>query len=112
MKEQKKNEELQSRRDFFRNAAKAALPIFAATVMFSNPIIAKTIETPMDCNYGCSGSCYGSCSGSCASGCLGGCSASACRVDCTYSCSGGCERTCTGSCMASCMGTCAGSNMY
>ena len=92
MSNKKQNEELQSRREFFKKAAKAALPVVGAVVLSSIPFV-KTEAAPVGCTYSaCTGSCTGSCSGSCASGCLGGCSANACRTNCTYSCSGGCER--------------------
>ena len=92
MSNKKQNEELQSRREFFKKAAKAALPVVGAVVLSSIPFV-KAEAAPAGCTYSaCTGSCTGSCSGSCLSGCLGGCSGNACRVNCTYSCSGGCER--------------------
>lgn len=91
------NEELQSRRDFFKNAAKAALPILAGAVIASNPILAASAEIPMGCNYSCSGGCSGSCSSSCGFGCSG-----SCKGGC-----GGCKGACTSSC-TSCMGGCKG----
>lgn len=79
MEEKNKNEELQSRREFFKKAAKGALPILAAVAMASAPNIIKAAEnTPMGCNYGCSGVCYSS--------------------PCQGTCSGGCRTTCTGTC--------------
>lgn len=93
MSNKKQNEELQSRREFFKKAAKAALPVVGAVVLSSIPFV-KAEAAPAGCTYSaCTGSCTGSCSGSCLSGCLGGCSGNACRVNCTYSCSGGCERS-------------------
>lgn len=44
MKDNKKNEELQSRREFFKKAAKGALPIIAAAVMASAPAVVKAAE--------------------------------------------------------------------
>ena len=40
-----KNEELQSRREFFKKAAKGALPILGAIILASNPVLAKAGET-------------------------------------------------------------------
>ena len=66
-----KNEELQSRREFFKKAAKGALPILGAIILASNPVLAKAGETAMGCKYGCSTGCYTACSGSCKNGCDG-----------------------------------------
>jgi len=98
---EKKDDELQSRREFFKNAAKRVLPIIGALAL-SNPIIraASTESIPTGC-YGCSGTCYGSCSGSCTSSCLGSCSSS-----CMYECYQTCNTTCYQMCTASCRGTC------
>lgn len=84
----KKNEELQSRRDFFKKAAKAALPVIGAIVLAGAPSIVKAAEkAPM----GCTGSCYG--------GCINGCKG------CEYTCSGTCKNSCT-SCEYTCSGGC------
>lgn len=97
MKKNEKREELQSRREFFKKAAKGALPILGAIFLASNPVITSAAEkTPMGCYYGCSSSCYGSCSGSCDYGC---------RDVCT-SCQGGCKGSCQGSCVGNCTGSC------
>ena len=78
MEKKKKNEELQSRREFFKKAAKGVLPILGAAVLASAPAIVKAADSQNSgCNYGCSGSCYGGC----ATGCTG---------SCTNSCRGGC----------------------
>ena len=61
MKNNKNNEELQSRRQFFKQAAKGALPIIAAAVMASAPAVVKAANTPMDCYSSCMGTCYGTC---------------------------------------------------
>lgn len=76
------NEELQSRREFFKKAAKATLPVIAAVALASAPSIVNAAETNMSCD-----SCVGSCSG-CSSTCTGSCS-----CGCT-----GCRSTCSGSC--------------
>lgn len=85
---QNKKEELQSRREFFKKAAKAALPVVGAVVLSNLPIL-KAEATPMGCDYGCMSSC--------SSGCLYGC---------YLSCSGGCKSSCSGSCSGNCMNTC------
>lgn len=94
MKNKKNNEELQSRRQFFKQAAKGALPIIAATVLASAPAIVKAAEPPMDCNYSCSYGCRYNCSGGCSS--------------CSGACKGMCLQSCYGSCSNSCYGTCSG----
>lgn len=86
MKKNKKNEELQSRREFFKRAAKGALPILVAGVLAGMPSILNAAEeSPMGCNYGCNGSCQG-CRGTC-TGCSG------CGGQCRQSCSSGCAHT-------------------
>ena len=79
-----KNEELQSRREFFKNAAKVALPVIGAVVLSQLPIKAQASE--MGCDYGCSGSCYGACYGACGT---------ACSTSCASTCRGGCYRGCS-----------------
>ena len=95
MKNKKNNEGLQSRREFFKEAAKRALPFLAATVLANTPVIAKALETPSDCNGGC----YNSCNNGCLSSCEG---------DCWGSCSGNCKGDCLGSCKKTCDGSCSG----
>lgn len=80
MSNSKKNEELQSRREFFKQAAKAALPVVGAAIMASVPFVKS--EAATGCTYGgctnfcsgCSGSCTGACTASCARSCSGACS--------------------------------------
>ncbi|MGM9812130.1 MAG: Cys-Xaa-Xaa-Xaa repeat radical SAM target protein [Muribaculaceae bacterium] len=77
--EKHNNEDLQSRRDFFKKAAKKALPILGAIVLANAPVIANAAEeTPMGCKYGCTAVC----------------STSACQG----TCQGGCRFTCTNTC--------------
>lgn len=96
----KKNEELKSRREFFKKATKSALPILGAVVLASTPLVSKASETAMGCYYSCSGDCSGSCHG----GCMG----------CTGTCTGGCEGKCTRGCSYGCTGSCysINSNIY
>lgn len=84
---EKKKPEVQSRRDFFKKAVKASLPILGIAVLVSNPVVAKATQI-MDCNSSCSSSCKGSCTGGCSGRCSGGCSGS---------CSGSCAVTCLSS---------------
>lgn len=93
------DDELQSRREFFRNAAKAALPILGAIVLSNVPMLsqAQNEETELGCDWMCTG------------GCKGGCGR-VCSVGCTNSCSGSCDGACKGGCYGSCKGTCSGSS--
>ena len=105
MKKNKNNEELQSRREFFKKAAKGALPILGAVMLASAPGIVKAAQrSPMGCQYGCQYTCSGSCAGRCL-GCYDGCTY-ACMKDCTNSCNGSCYN----SCYTTCSGTCQGVN--
>lgn len=89
MKKNKKNEELQSRREFFKKAAKGALPILGAIALANAPLISKAAESGCNCT-----SCTTSCQGTC-TGCNGGCQ-------------GTCKGTCSGSCHTTCRGGCSG----
>lgn len=95
MKKNKKNTEgLESRRDFFKHAAKAALPILGAIVFAGAPQVINAAEKePMGCNYSCSGGCLGSCKYTCSGGCK-----NACGDGCKYTCSGSCKNSCVGTC--------------
>ncbi len=87
----KKNEELQSRREFFKKAAKGVLPILGAIALSNLPFKSFAHESGEE--LGCDFSCYG--------GCAGGCGRS-CSVGCSGSCSGSCSGACKGSCGRSC----------
>lgn len=99
MKKQKKDEELQSRREFFKKAAKGALPILGAIVLTGAPqILRATEKAPMGCRIGCAGGCYTQCLG-----CLHQCNAM-CQDNCNFNCKNACKGGCQGSCMGSCRG--------
>lgn len=84
MKKNGKNEELQSRREFFKKAAKGALPILGAIVLANAPAIVNAAgESPMGCN-GCASGCTGGCSGRCES-CVGSCN-NTCKFTCENHC--------------------------
>ena len=102
MKKQNKKEEIQSRREFFKKAAKAALPILGVALLVSNPIVAKATETPMSCRYGCAGTCTGGCAGMCTYTCT-----TVCFDDCINTCHKGCEG-CKGTCVGTCRYGCEG----
>ena len=89
MEKNKKNEELQSRREFFKKAAKGALPILGAIVLANMPKIAEA-ETAGSCT--------------CGAGCRGGCSTS-CMHECKTTCKAGCYHGCYGTCQNKCYRT-------
>lgn len=99
MKEKDKNEELQSRRDFFKKAAKAALPIVAAVALSSMPVVAQSLNheanRTTDCYGACGYSCHGSCQGYCEGTCQGGCK-DTCHGSCVGTCTTSCHYTCSG----------------
>lgn len=100
MDKKKKNEELQSRREFFKKAAKGALPILGAALLANIPLVTLASEkTPMGCN-GCRGGCMASCKGTCNGGCKG-----TCKYDCSGGCKSGCRNTCKNGCYRGCTGT-------
>lgn len=74
-----KNEKLQSRREFFKNAAKATLPILGG-IALANLSITTQASQIMGCDNSCTNSCLGGCKGgchiSCAVGCKGACAKS------------------------------------
>lgn len=78
MVKNEKNEELQSRREFFKKAAKGALPILGAVVLANAPGLANAAESAVEmgcstnCNVRCSG-CGTACFKGCSNGCSGGC---------------------------------------
>lgn len=66
------NEELQSRREFFKAAAKAALPVIGAVVLSQLPIDAEA-ATDCGCNNRCMNSCWNGCYQSCKARCQNEC---------------------------------------
>lgn len=94
MEKNKKNEELQSRRQFFKKAAKSALPILGAIVLTTAPSILTAAEgSPMGCSGYCSQHCSAGCASSC-TGCGGGCKG--CTGTCENACARGCSAYCNG----------------
>ncbi len=78
MLNKKMNEKLQSRREFFKSAAKAALPIVGAVVLANLPMSVKAVEST-GCDYTCKTSCQNDCYGHCRYGC---------KTTCSGTCSG------------------------
>lgn len=89
---------LKNRREFFKEAARKALPIIGAVALMSNPMIAKAVENETtDCSSGC----YASCTGTCSGGCKGRCDTE-CALNCGGSCKGGCSGGCSSGCYSHC----------
>ncbi len=99
MSNKKSSEELQSRREFFKKAAKAALPVVGAVVLSSLPIEQTLAATGCDgmCSNACISNCEGGCSGECKFSCMGDC-----KGLCNQSCYSGCRNTCHGTCSGGC----------
>ena len=91
MKKSKKNEELQSRREFFKSAAKGALPILAFTVL--GPSFLSSCKKDDDDKKSSSSGCGSMCTGGCQSSCSG---------DCDGGCTNNCDGLCGGDCWAYC----------
>lgn len=92
MKKNEKNEGLQSRREFFKKAAKGPLPILGLAIMANVPMISNAAESEY-CT--CAGDCKGACSGGCSTTCYNQCYAS-CKTGCQYSCRSTCDASCNG----------------
>lgn len=105
----KKSNEMQSRRAFFKKAVKSVLPFVAGVVLASTPNLAKanTGEEVSGCDYGCMYGCMGLCSRACSTTCVG-----SCRGGCSGACSYTCQNTCKGSCMGSCNTGCRSMNYF
>ena len=84
MEKKKQNEELQSRREFFKGAARQALPLLGLSIVGSIFLTACEKDDYGERN-GCGKSCSGSCDGDCAD---------ACTATCGHSCLTYCEGTC------------------
>lgn len=87
MKKNERNEELQSRREFFKKAAKGALPILGAMVLANAPVIANAAETSSTTCAGCNNRCMNFCTTTCHGGCK-----THCADNCHSSCKWGCSR--------------------
>ena len=82
MEEKNKNEELQSRREFFKKTAQNVLP-FLGVVALSPLLTSCDPDDDDDGPRGCGNSCSGSCEGDCAGDC---------DDNCTADCWNGCDR--------------------
>lgn len=89
MQSDKKKDELQSRRQFFKNAAKGSLPFLSAIMLINVPAALNAAEeSPMNCTRSCSNTCSAQCRTACKIGCDHTCSQT-CTKTCGYTCKGG-----------------------
>lgn len=102
MKRKIEKKELQTRREFFKKAAKGALPILAVTSLSGCSIFMDALGESMS-SYGSGGG------GSYGGGSSG--SESGCGYSCSNNCSGGCDGTCRWGCETTCRGSCEGTSL-
>lgn len=100
MDKNKKNEELQSRREFFKNAAKGALPVLGMVLLSSTPLVLNASELDPS---GCSNTCYRGCARHCSG---------QCQTTCNVSCENHCRDNCGATCKHTCSGKCTYNNKY
>ena len=87
-----KDNELKNRREFFKEAAKKALPVIGL-VAFSNvlPVLSSCSKENYDCT---------DCTAECSSGCMTSCEGSSQSYNCAA-----CSSTCSGACKTACTKT-------
>lgn len=90
MKKKQRNEEILSRRKFFKNVVNGVLPILGAVVLSQIPVVSNAHESKieMGCNTGCRGGCR-----------------TLCEEGCSHSCNGSCKNSCDTRCNDSCKGS-------
>ncbi len=121
LEREKRDKNLQSRRDFFKRVSTRTLPFLGAVVL--GPAISLTTLTSCGCDGceaacmdNCEGSCFGSCRESatgstcsdCSSSCSGSSTSNSCS-NCANDCSSSCKETCKETCKNTCTNTCEGS---
>ena len=101
----KKNAEVQSRREFFKKAAKTALPILGV-VVFGPSVLASCDKDDYSGGGSSSGckSCKSTCSAHCMSTCKFNAVSSPSYSLCKGTCKGVCYQTCRGTCMSASKG--------
>lgn len=74
------NKEIQTRREFFKSAAKRSLPIMGAIVLSATPFRLSAVQsstcTDKTCTNTCEGSCTKWCNGTCLTSCTDNCKGS------------------------------------
>lgn len=108
----KKQEEIMSRRKFFRRAAGMVAPAIALAVL-PQLLTSCEIDEPYSGEFGVNGNGGGSstgcdtCKGTCVGGCYQNCTTSCGRSNCTGTCIGGCDYSCEGECKRTCGSACS-----
>lgn len=102
----KEKKELQTRREFFKKAAKGALPIVAVVTLTGCETFLTSFGNHLS-SYGSGGG------GSYGGGSDGGGynESSGCGYACSNSCSGGCDGTCRWGCETTCKDSCEGTSL-
>ncbi len=77
-----KSENICSRREFFKKAAKGVLPILGMTILGPTLLSSCKKDDCSDCVYSCSDSCITGCKNSCDASCSAGCTNS-CKTTCS-----------------------------
>lgn len=85
------NEDIVSRRSFFRTSVQIVLPILTLLVLPSCAPAKKLRTAPSTCRGTCTGTC---------------------KVSCGSACDGSCAGSCKGLCAVACGGSCAGTCLY
>lgn len=99
-----KENELLSRRSFFRKVSQSMLPVVGAIILSNLPVSSNALtKESYDCNGQCAAICGGQCSTGCGTGCTGTCEGS-CKTSCNEGCATYCNGTCNGGCRWTCMG--------
>ena len=97
--ENNENQNLQNRREFFKEAAQKALPILGLVLAASTPGLLQSCkkDNTTGCKSSCTGTCLNGCSDGCTNRCSGTCSGT-CKNTCKNGCRTGCNTTCVGGC--------------
>ena len=101
MEDENINEESISRREFFKKAAKSALPFLAAIALAEMPQIARAATAATSCREKCTSGCTTLCSDGCKNKCK-----AYCKDNCVNFCDGkckGCKGGCAGQCKTRCV---------
>ena len=98
-----KRKELQTRREFFKKAAKGLLPIIAGVTLTGCDTFLTAFRERLSSSNGGRG-------GYSEGGGDGYGESSGCGYTCSGGCSGGCDGTCRWGCETTCKGSCTGSS--
>ena len=111
------NDELKTRREFFRKVASVALPLLSTSFVscgvlqdsILNALGGESSSGSSYVSYDSGGYSGGGTTSGCSWGCVGVCQQT-CTLNCASNCTNGCKTSCTGSCKSSCSGSCRGSS--